>query len=65
MQTQHPGLIIRPAFVLFGDSLTQRSFSPDQGWGAALASAYCRKVWMWHCPPLQPWCQATPLPDAG
>ena len=45
MQLQHtPSLIIRPTFLLFGDSLTQRSFSPEEGWGAALASAYCRKV---------------------
>lgn len=45
MQLQHtPSLIIRPTFLLFGDSLTQRSFSPEEGWGAALASAYCRKA---------------------
>ncbi|CAI7801682.1 unnamed protein product [Closterium sp. NIES-54] len=33
----------RPAFVLFGDSLTQRSYG-DGGWGAALQSLYARKV---------------------
>ncbi|GJP35976.1 hypothetical protein CLOM_g20517 [Closterium sp. NIES-68] len=33
----------RPAFVLFGDSLTQKSFSPG-GWGAALQNQYARKV---------------------
>ncbi|CAI5460988.1 unnamed protein product [Closterium sp. Yama58-4] len=33
----------RPAFVLFGDSLTQRSFAGG-GWGAALQNLYARKV---------------------
>ena len=33
----------RLKFVLFGDSLTQRSFD-DGGWGARLTSAYQRKV---------------------
>lgn len=33
----------RPRFVLFGDSLTQRSFD-EGGWGAKLASLYQRKV---------------------
>ena len=33
----------RPKFVLFGDSLTQRSFDYG-GWGAALASQYARKA---------------------
>ena len=33
----------RPGIVLFGDSLTQRSFGPG-GWGAGVADAYCRKV---------------------
>lgn len=35
--------MIRPRFVLFGDSLTQRSFD-EGGWGARLASSYQRKV---------------------
>ncbi|EPS71510.1 hypothetical protein M569_03248, partial [Genlisea aurea] len=34
---------MRPQIVLFGDSITQQSFMPG-GWGAALASNYCRKV---------------------
>ncbi|CAI5476660.1 unnamed protein product [Closterium sp. Yama58-4] len=34
---------IRPTFVLFGDSLTQHSFS-EGGWGAALQNQYARKV---------------------
>eukprot|EP01018_Ginkgo_biloba_P001151 Gb_05171 [translate_table: standard] len=34
---------MRPRFVLFGDSITQQSFSPG-GWGAALADHYCRKA---------------------
>ena len=35
--------MLRPQFVLFGDSLTQRSFD-EGGWGARLASEYQRKV---------------------
>lgn len=35
--------MLRPSFVLFGDSLTQRSFG-EGGWGARLADAYQRKV---------------------
>jgi hypothetical protein len=35
--------MLRPRFVLFGDSLTQRSFE-DGGFGAGLTSAYQRKV---------------------
>ncbi|KAL3691288.1 hypothetical protein R1sor_004939 [Riccia sorocarpa] len=33
----------RPQFVLFGDSITQRSFDIS-GWGASLANRYCRKA---------------------
>ena len=33
----------RPAFVLFGDSITQKSFGPG-GWAAVLADAYQRRV---------------------
>ncbi|XP_056170754.1 GDSL esterase/lipase At5g62930 isoform X2 [Syzygium oleosum] len=33
---------MRPAIVLFGDSITQQSFQPG-GWGAALADAYSRQ----------------------
>ena len=33
----------RQTIVLFGDSLTQRSFEPDRGWGAALAHLYGRR----------------------
>lgn len=35
--------MFRPQFVLFGDSITQKSFSPG-GWGAAVADAYQRKA---------------------
>lgn len=34
---------LRPQFVLFGDSITQKSFGPG-GWGGALADAYQRRV---------------------
>jgi lysophospholipase L1-like esterase len=34
---------LRPQFVLFGDSITQRAFSPG-GWASALADAYTRRV---------------------
>lgn len=34
----------RPNFLLFGDSLTERSFDPSGGWGAALAHMYTRKA---------------------
>ena len=34
---------LRPQFVLFGDSITQRSFAPG-GWASALADAYQRRV---------------------
>ena len=33
----------RPEFLLFGDSLTQRSFE-EGGWGASLTHHYARKV---------------------
>ena len=33
----------RRAIVIFGDSLTQRSFEPTSGWGAALAHMYGRR----------------------
>ena len=35
--------MLRPKFVLFGDSLTQKSFE-DGGFGAGLTNAYQRKV---------------------
>jgi hypothetical protein len=34
---------VRPLFVLFGDSITQRGFAPG-GWAAALADRYGRRV---------------------
>ncbi|KAI3869365.1 hypothetical protein MKX03_014543 [Papaver bracteatum] len=34
---------MRPQFILFGDSITQQSFSHG-GWGAALADTYSRQV---------------------
>lgn len=33
-----------PRFVLFGDSITQQSFSPNGGWGASIAHYYARKA---------------------
>lgn len=35
--------IMRPQFVLFGDSITEQSFRQG-GWGSALADRYCRKA---------------------
>nr|XP_010940177.1 GDSL esterase/lipase At5g62930 isoform X1 [Elaeis guineensis] len=35
--------LVRPQFVLFGDSITEQSLRPG-GWGAALADTYSRKV---------------------
>ena len=35
--------MFRPQFLLFGDSITQKSFAHG-GWGAALANAYQRKA---------------------
>jgi lysophospholipase L1-like esterase len=35
--------LLRPQFVLFGDSITQQSFE-DGGWGAALAALYARQA---------------------
>ena len=37
------GSMLRPSFVLFGDSITQKSFA-EGGWGAHLADEYQRKV---------------------
>ncbi|GFR50784.1 hypothetical protein Agub_g13049 [Astrephomene gubernaculifera] len=34
----------RPRIILFGDSLTERSFDVPSGWGAALASNYSRRA---------------------
>jgi hypothetical protein len=39
----------RPKVILFGDSITERSFDAG-GWGAALAHNYSRKVG-WHTAP--------------
>jgi hypothetical protein len=36
-------LLLRPQFVLFGDSITEQSFEHG-GWGAALAALYARQV---------------------
>ena len=33
---------MRPAFITFGDSITQRGFAP--GWSSLLADAYVRRV---------------------
>ena len=37
------GAMLRPTFMLFGDSITQKSFA-EGGWGAHLANEYQRKV---------------------
>ncbi len=37
------GTMLRPQFVLFGDSITQHGFS-EGGWCARLANEYSRKV---------------------
>lgn len=39
-------LLQRPRFLLFGDSLTERSFDTG-GWGAVLAHHYYRKARLW------------------
>lgn len=36
--------MLRPQFVLFGDSLTQKACDPDGGWAAGLAHKYQRKA---------------------
>jgi hypothetical protein len=35
--------MMRPQFVLFGDSITEQSFRPG-GWGSALADCYSRQA---------------------
>ncbi|GLI65253.1 hypothetical protein VaNZ11_008740 [Volvox africanus] len=35
---------LRPRIILFGDSLTERSFDAPEGWGASLASFYVRRA---------------------
>ena len=37
-------VFLRPRFLLFGDSLTERSLSGERGWAASLAHTYFRKV---------------------
>lgn len=37
-------MLLRPQFVFFGDSITQRSFNPLSGWSSIVADAYQRKV---------------------
>eukprot|EP00775_Hariotina_reticulata_P015398 gene15398-biopygen16972 len=44
MANQQPPCLERPVVLLFGDSLTERSFDPEGGWGASLAHHYVRKV---------------------
>ncbi|PNH12364.1 hypothetical protein TSOC_000736 [Tetrabaena socialis] len=34
----------RPKIILFGDSLTERSFDVPMGWGSCVAANYTRKV---------------------
>ncbi|KAI8466391.1 MAG: SGNH hydrolase-type esterase domain-containing protein [Monoraphidium minutum] len=44
MANEQPPILRRPAILLFGDSLTERSLDPQGGWGAALAHHYARKA---------------------
>lgn len=37
-------VLVRPAILLFGDSLTERSLDPAGGWGAAMAHHFGRKA---------------------
>lgn len=50
--------VSRKTFLLFGDSLTQRSFD-EGGWGGRLASAYQRKVSVGYCTVLSSPCRGT------
>ena len=43
-QTYKPAQMLRPQFVLFGDSITQKASDPQGGWAAALAHNYQRKA---------------------
>lgn len=43
-QARKPAYMLRPQFVLFGDSLTQKASDPQGGWAAALAHNYQRKA---------------------
>lgn len=36
--------MLRPQFVLLGDSITQRGFSASAGWASIIADAYLRRV---------------------
>lgn len=38
-----PSRLVRPKIILFGDSITQQSFTVG-GWGARLADHYARKA---------------------
>lgn len=42
--SKRPPSLTRPAILLFGDSLTERSMEPEGGWGAALAFHYTQKA---------------------
>lgn len=44
MANEQPPLLRRPAVLLFGDSLTERCFDAEGGWGAALAHRLARKA---------------------
>lgn len=44
MANSMPPILHRPAVLLFGDSLTERSLDPEGGWGAVLAHYLARKV---------------------
>lgn len=44
MANEQPEVLRRPVVLLFGDSLTERCFEPDGGWGAALAHHFGRKA---------------------
>eukprot|EP00298_Acanthocystis_sp_HF-20_P005262 c15496_g1_i1.p1 GENE.c15496_g1_i1~~c15496_g1_i1.p1 ORF type:complete len:281 (+),score=93.32 c15496_g1_i1:45-887(+) len=42
LKEKESDLFSRPIILLFGDSLTQRAFSPTQGWGTSLSEWYVR-----------------------
>jgi lysophospholipase L1-like esterase len=44
MANEQPPVLARPAVLLFGDSLTERSLDPEGGWGAVVAHHFARKV---------------------
>lgn len=48
MANSQPPVLRRAVALLFGDSLTERSFDSEGGWGAGLAHHFARKVFIPH-----------------